>query len=73
MTAGRASRGVLGCRDPILSDGQGLEAALATNERDGGQPAEDGRSRLGGARLHDPLPRIEAVRRPALTGAPMAL
>jgi len=49
----RARRGVLGCRDPILVDDQGLvQAALAADHRDGGQPAEVGGSGLGRARPH---------------------
>lgn len=63
--AGRSPDGVLGCGGPVLSDHQSpVQAAAPTNDRDGGQPPEDGERGLGRAELQDAGPDRPAVRHP---------
>jgi hypothetical protein len=50
MTVLRSPCGVLARGDPVLSDDLvSFQAAVAVNDREGGQTAEDGRPGLGGA------------------------
>ena len=63
----RSSCSVLGCRNPGLQDDQDpVQAAVAANDRDRGQPAEVSRSSLGLARRYHPVPSAENTRRPDL-------
>lgn len=65
----RSPCGVLRCGDPVLSDHRGpFQAAASANDRDGGQPAQDGGPGLGGSRLHHPVPTADRGR----TVAPVA-
>ncbi|MFT6912971.1 MAG: hypothetical protein ACJAQW_001578, partial [Paracoccaceae bacterium] len=50
------------CSDPVLSDDQGpVQAALAANDRHGGEPVEDGGPRLDRAGLFDLVSTAETL------------